>query len=114
MTQTLLLAIIFVAAIGALPWLIRKLQQRRGDNLGLSAGSPRVLSAIAVGPHQRVVTVEVGSEGERVVLVLGVTAQQIQCLHTIPSGAVDSTRSFGNELAKVEGHASHSTPRKQD
>ena len=39
-----------------------------------------VVSAVAVGPHQRVVTVEVGPEDARTWLVLGVTAQNITCL----------------------------------
>ena len=44
----------------------------------------RVLSQVAVGPHQRVVTVEVGPEHCRTLLVLGVTAQQVNCLHVMP------------------------------
>jgi flagellar biogenesis protein FliO len=36
---------------------------------------------LAVGPHQRVVTVEVGPVGQRVWLTLGVTAQGISSLH---------------------------------
>ena len=46
------------------------------------AVSSKVISAVAVGPHQRVVTVEVGPEDARVWLTLGVTAQNITCLHT--------------------------------
>jgi flagellar protein FliO/FliZ len=38
---------------------------------------------VAVGPHQRVVTVEVGPQDARIWLVLGVTQQSIGCLHTI-------------------------------
>jgi len=55
-----------------------------------------VLSAVAVGPHQRVVTLEVGPAHDRVCLVLGVTAQSISCLHSTPAdarpsaGAVDA------------------------
>jgi flagellar protein FliO/FliZ len=40
-----------------------------------------------VGPHQRVVTVEVGPEGARTWLVLGVTGQTISCLHSMNAGA---------------------------
>ena len=56
----------------------------------MAAGTAsKVLSAIAVGPHQRVVTVEVGPEHSRTVLVLGVTAQQVSCLHVLsPSAGV--------------------------
>ncbi len=83
MTQTLLLVILFVAAIGTLPWIVRRLQQRRSEMQGQSATTPRVLSAVAVGPHQRVVTVEVGPPGQCVTLILGVTPQTISCLHAL-------------------------------
>ena len=84
MTQTLLVVVLFVAAMAALPWLIRRLQQRgSGPFSAASGGVSKVLSAVAVGPQQRVVTVEVGPEHQRTVLVLGVTAQQINCLHVL-------------------------------
>lgn len=83
MTQTLLLVILFVAVIGTLPWLVRRLQQRRVQMLGSAAAAPRVVGAIAVGPHQRVVTVEIGEPNRSITLVLGVTAQSICCLHTM-------------------------------
>ena len=101
MTQTLLLVVLFVAGIATLPWLVRRLQQRHGGLAGPSAASPRVLSAIAVGPHQRVVTVEVGAEGERTTLILGVTPQSICCLYTQPPRreATSSPSSFSLEMA---------------
>ena len=83
MTQTLLLVVIFVAAIASLPWLVRRVQLRKGRFAPSSAAAPRVVSAIAVGPQQRVVTGELGAEGHRTTLVLGVTPQNICCLHTL-------------------------------
>ena len=41
----------------------------------------KVVSAVGLGPNQRVVTVEVGPENRRLLLVLGVSAQGIVCLH---------------------------------
>ena len=91
MSQTLLVVVLFVAAMAALPWLVRRIQQRQAGS-GMAAGTAsRVLSAIAVGPHQRVVTVEVGPEHSRTVLVLGVTAQQVSCLHVLQSQAAGAT-----------------------
>ena len=87
MTQTLLVVVLFVAAMAALPWLIRRLQQRQSGMFSAAGGVSRVLSAVAVGPQQRVVTVEVGPEHQRTVLVLGVTAQQINCLHVMHAPA---------------------------
>ena len=85
MVQTLLVVVLFVAAMALLPWLVRRVQQRQGraSAAGGAALPPRVLSAVSVGPQQRVVTVEVGTGAARTCLVLGVTAQHITCLHVL-------------------------------
>jgi flagellar protein FliO/FliZ len=76
-----------------------------------------VLSAVAVGPQQRVVTVEVGPEHARTWLVLGVTAQQVSCLHVLPVGVPDAVPpsaakvpSFAQEIASAAsapGNSNH-------
>jgi len=86
LSQTLLAVLAFVAIIAALPWLVRRMQQRQALARG-SDISTRVLSAVAVGAHQRVVTVEVGEGAHKTRLVLGVTAQQINCLHVLTTSA---------------------------
>lgn len=103
MTQTLLLVIVFVLGIASLPWLVRRVQQRQGRLAGSSVPAPRVLSAIAVGPHQRVVTVEMGGDGDRTTLILGVTPQSICCLHTQVSRADPGAGigSFSNAMANA-------------
>ncbi len=108
MTQTLVIVVLFVGAMACLPWLIKRLQQRHAAG-GLPAGAAsRVLSAVAVGPQQRVVTVEVGPEGARTWLVLGVTAQQVSCLHVLtpqPASslpAAPDALSFAREMAAAE------------
>ncbi|NMM82254.1 flagellar biosynthesis protein FliO [Acidovorax sp. SRB_14] len=106
MAQTLGLVVLFVAAMAALPWLIRRVQQRQAQGAGSAGTAARVLSAVAVGPHQRVVTVEVGPENARTCLVLGVTAQQVSCLHVlaVPTApAVVSAPSFAKEMAAASG-----------
>ena len=103
MTQTLVIVVLFVAAMAALPWLVRRVQLRHAAGGGAPGGAAsRVLSAVAVGPQQRVVTVEVGPEGSRAWLVLGVTAQNITCLHVMGSpAAAQSTAvaSFSGAMA---------------
>lgn len=83
---------LLVLLLALLPWGLRWLQQRTG--LGRREGwvSSDLISSVAVGPQQRVVTVEVGPAHARTWLVLGVTAQQVSCLHTIampPTSAPD-------------------------
>jgi flagellar protein FliO/FliZ len=86
MTQTLITVAVFVLALAMVPIGIKWLQARAavGSGAGVGAAS-RVLSAVAVGPQQRVVTVEVGPADARICLVLGVTAQSVACLHTMPA-----------------------------
>ena len=73
MTQTLVVVVLFVGAMACLPWLVKRLQQRHGVGAAVAGTASRVLSTVAVGPQQRVVTVEVGPERARTWLVLGVT-----------------------------------------
>ncbi|MBH2044137.1 MAG: flagellar biosynthetic protein FliO [Comamonadaceae bacterium] len=102
MTQTLAIVVLFVAAMAALPWLVRRVQLRQAAGGAPGGTSSRVLSAVAVGPQQRVVTVEVGPQGARTCLVLGVTSQAITCLHVmgVPAAAqAAAAPSFAGEMA---------------
>lgn len=83
MTQTLVSVVAFLLLLTMAPFGIKWIQARLSRSGGAPDGSSKILSAIAVGPHQRVVTIEVGSAESRVCLVLGVTAQSISCLHAI-------------------------------
>jgi flagellar protein FliO/FliZ len=82
MTSSLISVGLFLGVLACLPLAIKWLKQRAGADAPGGSEQARVVSAVAVGPHQRVVTVEVGQEGARVRLTLGVTAQSITCLHT--------------------------------
>lgn len=89
MTQTIVSVAVFLVLLALLPLGIRWLQ-RRAPGGSATTGAARIISAIAVGPHQRVVTVEVGPEEARTWLVLGVTAQNITCLHVAATAPVTS------------------------
>lgn len=84
LTQTLISIALFVVLLALVPVALKWLQRRSLGGTAGVGGVSRVVSAIAVGPHQRVVTVEVGPEGERSWLTLGVTGQSITCLHVAP------------------------------
>ncbi len=83
MTQTLVSVVLFVALLALVPVALKWLQRRSVMGASGIASAPRVVSAVAVGPQQRVVTVEVGPEGARTWLILGVTAHAITCLHSV-------------------------------
>ena len=105
MTQTLVVVVLFVGAMACLPWLVKRLQQRHGVGAAVVGTASRVLSTVAVGPQQRVVTVEVGSPQQRTLLVLGVTAQSINCLHVLPAAAGASGDATGFAAAMAVAQA---------
>lgn len=81
MTQQLLWVGVFLALLAALPWLLRWVRTRAGTTIGAGDTQSRFISAVAVGPQQRVVTVEIGPAHERVWLTVGVTGQSMVLLH---------------------------------
>ena len=83
MSQTLVTVAVFVLLLALVPFAVKWIQSRSGSAVAAIGSGTRVISAVAVGPHQRVVTVEVGPPDARIWLVLGVTQQSIGCLHTI-------------------------------
>ena len=102
MTQSLLSVVVFIALLAMVPWGLRWFKRRNGSLPGNAPGSgSRVVSALGVGPTQRVVTVEVGPPEARVWLVLGVTAQSVNTLHTLPAPG------FAQAARQVEGAVAH-------
>lgn len=99
MMSSITTAVGLLALLALLPMGIKWIQRRVGGNAAVSAHeASSVVSAVAVGPQQRVVTVEVGPRGDRTWLVLGVTAQSITLLHSL-AGLPDvapTERSQGN------------------
>jgi flagellar protein FliO/FliZ len=88
MTESLVSVGLFIAVIACLPMAVKWFQQRTKSGGRESVEQSRVISAVAVGPHQRVVTVEVGPENARVWLTLGVTPQTVSCLYSAPVAVV--------------------------
>jgi flagellar protein FliO/FliZ len=82
MTQSYLSVLLFLAALACLPWAIKWLQKKKALFQVHPEGQSKLISAVAVGPTQKVVTIEVGPETDRQWLTVGVTAQQITLLHS--------------------------------
>jgi flagellar protein FliO/FliZ len=82
MSQAWFGILFFVLVLAMIPVGLKWIQRRITGVTDGSATSPKIVSALAVGPHQRVVTIEVGPEEGRVWLTLGVTQQSVTCLHT--------------------------------
>ena len=110
MTQTIVSVVLFLIILVMLPLAVRWFQQRMPRSASLGASS-RIVSALAVGPQQRVMTVEVGPEDARVWLVLGVTAHNITCLHTAPLVAEAASSDTGADTgASARTHPVFSLP----
>ena len=98
-TSSLLALFLMIGALAALPWVLRRWQQRQQGLHGADSVSTKVLSAVAIGPGQRVVTVEVGQGTEKTRLVLGQ-----------PATAQPAAASFAGVMAQVQdGTASTTT-----
>lgn len=93
--------LLMVAAIVCAPFAVRWLQQRRVQSQGgpSASGAVQVLASAALGPQQRVVTVEAGPAHARVCLVLGVTATQVAVLHSAPAAPAAPAARRLQELA---------------
>lgn len=105
MGQTLLVVVLFVAVLAMLPMAIKWIQRRaQGGGVTASQGS-RLVSVLAVGPQQRVVTVEVGPDSARTCLILGVTGQSITCLHSMP--VVAPQAAYAAVASALPGGAGH-------
>lgn len=78
---------VVVALLLASLWLIKRLSAPRGPAAGL-----KVLGGVAIGSRERLVLVEVGDK----VLVLGVTANNINTLHTTDAGSLALTTPTGS------------------
>ena len=81
------LVIVFIAS---LPFVVRRLIAHQKIR-GIDPDQVRLIGQLAIGPQQRVVVLETGPIHERTHLVLGVTAQSIQCLHSTPMRIADES-----------------------
>ena len=112
-TSSLLVLLIMIGALAALPWLLKRWQQRQQVGKGAPQISAQVLASVAIGPGQRVVTVEVGQGAEKTCLVLGVTAHNIHCLHVLGQTAPaqkTEPMSFAGAMAQVQDSAHSAQP----
>ncbi|MGC4062195.1 MAG: flagellar biosynthetic protein FliO [Aquabacterium sp.] len=80
----------FLGIVALIPLTLWGLK-RSGLASGAMAGAQALIKPVGqynIGPGQRVVTVEVGSGDSKTWLVLGVTAQSINTLHTMAPQAM--------------------------
>ncbi len=80
----------FLAVLALIPlslWWMKRTGLAQGG-MAANGALMRPVAQHVLGPGQKLVTVEVGTGADKVWLVLGVTAQQITALHTLPPQAM--------------------------
>ena len=102
-TPTLLAVAAFVLLLALVPAALKWTQARVADGARSADAAARLVSAVAVGPHQRVVTIEVGPPDARTTLVLGVTQQSVTCLHSFAASATSGACPGAVARANVSG-----------
>ena len=102
MTQSLLSVGVFLTLLACIPMALKWVKQRTKEGGSVAGGQSKIISAVAVGPQQRVVTVEVGPEDARIWLTLGVTPQAVSCLHSAPVAISQKTHAEMPSKSPVE------------
>lgn len=77
--QAALALALIVGLLAGTAWLARKLSGGKG----FGQGGMKIVGGVALGPRERIVLIEVGSEW----LVIGIVPGQIRTLHKLPKGA---------------------------
>ena len=108
MLQNAAPAIVLLIAMVLVAWLLQRYRRHLPGAARHQGPALQVLSAVALGPQQRVVTLRVGEGSDAVCLVLGVTASSITALHSMglppetatPSAAAEAAPGFAARLAQ--------------
>lgn len=78
--ENLMMFFVVIVLIPMCLWILKRAQQSSVPTNALM----RSVAVLPISPSQRIMTIEVGSGEEKRWLVLGVTAQQITTLHSMP------------------------------
>lgn len=98
MSQQAIYIAAFLVAIACLPWLTKWLVGRNLLGKAATGAGAKIVSVVAVGPTQRVVTLEAGPEHDRLCFVIGVTSQHITCLHRSSVSAASPGQSMHSNV----------------
>ncbi len=84
MLQNAAPAIVLLIVMVGIAWLLQRYRRHLPGATHRAGPSLQVLGGVALGPQQRVVTLQVGQGEQAVCLVLGVTAGSVNTLHQMP------------------------------
>lgn len=118
MFQNALPAVVLLILMVGIAWVLQRYRRNLPGVARQRGPALQVMNTLALGPQQRVVTVQVGQGEERICLVLGVAPGGITALHQMPlpsedidptSTPTNSASGFAARLAQLT-KASHGTP----
>ena len=107
MTRALIIVGLFILLCLCIPTCIKVIRKRLAPFKRPSSDALQVISVIAVGPQQRVITLEAGPIHARTWITVGVTAQAINFLHSAPLASfteITSPISKNNTVFNVPEH----------
>jgi flagellar protein FliO/FliZ len=84
MLQNAAPALVLLIVMVGVAWALQRYRRHLPGAARQAGPSLQVLSALALGPQQRVVTVQVGQGADAVCLVLGVSPGSVTALHSLP------------------------------
>lgn len=105
----------FIAIVAMIPlalWLLKR--SPMGAAMGAAGAPAKVVASLPLGPNQRVLTLEVGQGDERRWLLVGVTPQSINALHTLTPPAETPAAEGAAQATPFAALMSKFTAPKQD
>lgn len=84
MLQNAAPAIVLLIVMVGIAWLLQRYRRHLPGAAHRAGPSLQVLGGVALGPQQRVVTLQVGQGEQAVCLVLGVSPGSVTALHQMP------------------------------
>ena len=88
MIQNAAPAVVLLILMVGIAWLLQRYRRHLPGAAHRAGPTLQVLGGVALGPQQRVVTVQVGQGEQAVCLVLGVSPGSVTALHQMPLPAV--------------------------
>jgi flagellar protein FliO/FliZ len=90
MLQNAAPALVLLVVMVAVAWMLQRYRRHIPGAARQTGPALQVMNTLALGPQQRVITLQVGQGEASVCLVLGVAPGGITALHTLPLPAADA------------------------
>lgn len=90
-------ALVLLLIMMIVAWMLQRYRRHIPGATRQTGPALHVMSTLALGPQQRVITLQVGQGESGVCLVLGVAPGGITALHTLPLPAADLTTNASTE-----------------